>query len=70
MVVSSRNKLQIGLSRREFITYSNELVLYRKKEILLTFTLEHKIKRCLLLGIEGMTNLDNILKTRDITLPT
>ena len=30
----------------------------------------HKIKRCLLLGRKAMTNLDSILKTRDITLPT
>ena len=30
----------------------------------------HEIKRCLLLGRKVMTNLDNILKTRDITLPT
>ena len=30
----------------------------------------HEIKRCLLLGIQVMTNLDNILKSRDITLPT
>ena len=30
----------------------------------------HEIKRCLLLGRKGMTNLDNILKSRDITLPT
>ena len=30
----------------------------------------HKIKRCLLLGRKVMTNLDNILKSRDITLPT
>ena len=30
----------------------------------------HEIKRCLLLGRKAMTNLDNILKTRDITLPT
>ena len=30
----------------------------------------HEIKRCLLLGIKLMTNLDNILKSRDITLPT
>ena len=28
----------------------------------------HEIKRCLLLGREAMTNLDNILKSRDITL--
>ena len=29
-----------------------------------------EIKRCLLLGRKGMTNLDSILKSRDITLPT
>ena len=29
----------------------------------------HEIKRCLLLGINVMTNLDSILKSRDITLP-
>ena len=30
----------------------------------------HEIKRCLLLGRKVMTNLDNIFKSRDITLPT
>ena len=30
----------------------------------------HEIKRCLLLGKKDMTNLDSILKNRDITLPT
>ena len=30
----------------------------------------HEIKRCLLLGRKAMTNLDNVLKSRDITLPT
>ena len=30
----------------------------------------HEIKRCLLLGRKGMTNLDSIFKSRDITLPT
>ena len=29
----------------------------------------HEIKRCLLLGRKAMTNLDGILKSRDITLP-
>ena len=29
-----------------------------------------EIKRCLLLGRKAMTNLDNVLKSRDITLPT
>ena len=30
----------------------------------------HEVKRCLLLGIKVMTNLDGVLKSRDITLPT
>ena len=30
----------------------------------------HEIKRCLLLGRKPMTNVDNILKSRDSTLPT
>ena len=30
----------------------------------------HEIKRCLFLGRKAMTNLDRILKSRDITLPT
>ena len=30
----------------------------------------YEIKRCLLLGRKAMTNLDSILKSRDITLPT
>ena len=30
----------------------------------------HEIKRCLLLGRKIMTNLDSILKSRDIALPT
>ena len=30
----------------------------------------HEIKRCLLLGRKVMTNVDSLLKSRDITLPT
>ena len=30
----------------------------------------HEIKRCLFLGKRAVTNLDSILKSRDITLPT
>ena len=29
----------------------------------------HEIKRCLLLGRKAMTNLDSVLKSRDVTLP-
>ena len=34
------------------------------------YTYSHEIKRCLLLERKAMTNLDSILKNRDITLPT
>ena len=30
----------------------------------------HEIKKCLLLGRKAVTNLDSLLKSRDITLPT
>ena len=30
----------------------------------------HEIKRCLILGRKAMTNIESILKTRDVTLPT
>ena len=30
----------------------------------------HELKRCLLLGGKAMTNLDNVLKSKDIILPT
>ena len=39
-------------------------------KITLDVDYSHKIKRCLLLGRKVMTNPDNILKCRDITLPT
>ena len=35
-----------------------------------SLSFSHEIKRCLLLGRKVMTNLDSILKSRDITLPT
>ena len=37
---------------------------------MLTVDYKIKIKKCLLLGRKVMTNLDSILKSRDITLPT
>ena len=38
--------------------------------IIIPHDCSHAIKRCLLLGRKVMTNLDSILKSRDITLPT
>ena len=47
---------------REFI--------FRGSKITADGDCSREIKRCLLLGKKAMTNLDSVLKTRDITLPT
>ena len=39
-------------------------------EIIVDSNYSHEMKRCLLLGRKAMTNLDSILKSRDITLLT
>ena len=39
-------------------------------KIILDGDYSHEIKRCLLLGRKAMTNLDSILKSRDVTLLT
>ena len=44
--------------------------IFRAPEIIAYGDCSHEINRCLLLGKKAMTNLDSILKTRDITLPT
>ena len=45
-------------------------IYYCGQEITADGDCSHEIKRCLLLGRQVMTNLDSILKSRDITLPT
>ena len=44
--------------------------IFRGSKITADGDCSHKIKRCLLLGRKLMINLDSILKSRDITLPT
>ena len=44
--------------------------IFRGSKITVDGDCSHEIKRCLLLGRKVMTNLDSILKSRDITLPT
>ena len=44
--------------------------IFRGSKITADGDCSHEIKRCLLLGRKAMTNLDSILKSRDITLPT
>ena len=43
--------------------------IFLSSEITLDGDCSHEIKRCLLLGRKAMTNLDSVLKNRDITLP-
>ena len=47
-----------------------EVFIFRGSKISADGECSHQIKRRLLLGRKVMTNLDNILKSRDITLPT
>ena len=44
--------------------------IFRGSKITADGDCSHEIKRCLLLGRKAMTNLDSVLKSRDITLPT
>ena len=45
-------------------------VIFLRSKITADGDCSHEIKRCLLLERKVMTNLDGILKSRDITLPT
>ena len=47
-----------------------ETVIFGGSKITAEGDCSHEIKRCLLLERKAMTNLDSILKSRDITLPT
>ena len=49
---------------------SDRLYLFLGSQITADVDCSHEIKRCLLLGRKAMTNLDSVLKSRHITLPT
>ena len=49
---------------------NSERVYFGGSKITVDGDCSHDIKRCLLLGRKAMTNLDSILKSRDINLPT
>ena len=54
---------------RENVETMSDFIFLGSK-ITVDYDCSHEIKRCLLLGRIAMTNLDSILKSRDITLPT
>ena len=56
---------QIGRGKVETVAS----FLFLGSEITMDSDCSHEIKRCLLLGRKAMTNLDSILKSRDMTLP-
>ena len=60
------NSWQIGGETMETVT---DLIFLGSK-VTADGDCSHEIRRCLLLGRKAMTNLDSILKSRDITLPT
>ena len=55
---------------REIMGNSGRLYLAGCSKITADGNCSHEIKRCLLLGRKAMTNLDSMLKSRDVTLPT
>ena len=57
---------QIDGQTMEIVRY----FIFSRSKITANGDCSHEIKRCLLLGRKTMTNLDNILKKRDIILPT
>ena len=54
----------------DFGAPQNKVFIFLGSKIKADDDCSHEIKRCLLLGRKAMTNLDNILKSRDISLPT
>ena len=49
---------------------SGRLFIFLDSKITVEGDCSHEIKRCLLLGRKSITNLDSVLKSKDITLPT
>ena len=60
----------ISMANRWRNTGNNRRLIFWGSKITIDGDCSHEIKRHLLLGRKAMTNLDSILKSRDITLPT
>ena len=67
MASSPITSWQIDEETMETVT---DFIIFLGSKITADSDCSHEIKRCLLLGRKAMTNLDSILKSRDITLPT
>ena len=66
MASASINSRQIDGEKVEAVTY----FIFLDSKITAESDCSHDVERCLLLGRIAMTNLDSILKSRNITLPT
>ena len=66
MASSPINSWQIDGEKVEAVTD----FIFLGSKIIVDGDCSHEIKRCLFLGKKTMTNLDSVLKSRDITLPT
>ena len=66
MATGAITSWQIGGETMEAVTD----FIFLGSKINADYDCSHEIKRCLLLGRKAMTNLDNLLKSRDIILPT
>ena len=66
MASSPITSWQIGEERMETVTH----FILRGFKITADGDCSHKMKRCFLLGRKAMPNLDSILKSKDVTLPT
>ena len=66
MASSSNTSWQIDGEKVEALTD----FIFLGSQITVDGDCSHEMKRCLLFGRKAMTNLDSILKSRDITLPT
>ena len=68
---SEKVGLKLNIQKTKIIIYQTVVdFIFWGSKITADGDCSHEIKRCLLLGRKIMTNLDNILKSRDITLPT
>ena len=69
MKIMSSNPITLWQSDGETIKTVRDFIFLGSK-ITADGDCSHEMKRCLLLGRKAMTNLDSILKSRDIILPT
>ena len=57
-------------TEREKVEAVTDFIFLSSNKITVNGDCSHEIKRCLLLGRKAMTNLESILKSTDVTLPT